>query len=206
MKNEMNFYNPYPHITIRIYNKFGDEEEKRKSTMLMIKKPKTEAGRMYQELFGFDAAMCKLEEFWTLDKHEYIDNQTIGKILEGKMDPTGNYLLFGHESAPGYNLDNEIEQFTNDATFKIKVRNVYNKLQDSQSILKLMMIYIRRRGKLKIPRVIEEFWKRIGEYFIRSFCYTQQFSFSLIGQIKPNLINHFSQDDRRRVNSNLKLE
>jgi hypothetical protein len=202
----MNFYNPYPPITIGIYNKFGDIEERFKSTMRMIKKPTSEEGRIYQIMFLIEGELSQMEKFWTLDKHLKIDSQTIGKVLEGKMDPTENYLLFSHESAPGDNLDNEIDQLTNYATFKIKVRNVYNKLQDSQSILKLLIIYIRRRGKLKIPRVIEEFWKRIGEYFIRSLCYTQQFSFSLIGKIKPNIINHFSQDDRRRVNSNLKLE
>jgi hypothetical protein len=79
----------------------------------------------------------------------------IDTILEGKMGPMGNNGIFSDESPPGNNLGNNIVQFCEDTKFIIKFRNGLNSLQIN---LKLLINYVRNKGKLKVQLVIEESW------------------------------------------------
>jgi hypothetical protein len=163
MSEELNLYNPYSNITIEIRNLFRSNDE-RIDVVMKLKKTRFS--------FNVIARWLNMSRFITLSKHLKIDNQIIDAILEGKMGPTGNIGLFDDESPPRNNLENEITQFSIYAVFKIKVRNVSNKVH---IILKLMIRLIRKKGKLKILVIIEEYWKFLFSYFIRSFCNIQSF-------------------------------
>jgi hypothetical protein len=136
------------------------------------------------------AAALNMSRFTTFSKHLRIDNDMIDAVLEGKMAPTGYMILFGGESPPGNNLEDEINQFSLEANLKLKARNVSDK---AHIILKLLIRMIRRKGKLKFLEVIEEYWKFMASYFIRSFC-SNQLIHSKSGLTEPSPISYISQD------------
>jgi hypothetical protein len=115
MSNSINLYNPYPNITIEIRNIYGNIDQR---IEIALKLKKTS---WYQNII---AEALNMSRFTTFSKNLRIDNQIVDAILEGKMGPMENILLFGDESPPGNNLDNEITQFSIEAVFIIKVRNV----------------------------------------------------------------------------------
>jgi hypothetical protein len=143
--------------------------------------------RWYNTIIAEELNMSK---FTSLSKHLRIDNQIVDAILEGKMGPTGNIGLFGEESHPGNNLYNEITQFSLDAVFKIKGKNVLNKIQ---IYLKLLIRLIRKKGKIKIQFVIGEYWKYLLSFVISSFCYNQTISIKR-GATEPRIISYISQE------------
>jgi hypothetical protein len=133
MAESINLYNPFPNITIERRNIYGNIDQRIEIAMKLKKI------RWYQNIIE-DA--LNMSRFTTLSKHLRIDNQIVDEILEVKMGRMGNIGLFCDQSPPWSNFDNEIIQFSLDAVFTIKVRNVSNKIQ---IYLKLLIRFIRKK-------------------------------------------------------------
>jgi hypothetical protein len=115
------------------------------------------------------------------------------------MGPKGNFSLFDDESPPVNNLDNTISQFSLGAELNIKVRNVSNKIQIN---LKLLIRFIRKKGKMQVQLVIEEYMVLMASFFIHSFCYNYTALF-FNGKTEPNIISYFSWFNWKEGNYNI---